>query len=222
MKNHLFLLCAVLPILSFSQVGINTIKPNASLDVQANATTVNIPDGIIAPRLTGEQLKAKDSAYNRDQIGAMVYVTQGLVENDRVGKTIKVKNPGYYYFDGEIWQIIEIGKQAQDWFYMPSFNLDMGTIGQKTVNLYESYRSQFVNDSSNSTRFFSSNSTTTYVSNSEQTIFEANELEYIVTYYNDSYLTINSISADGMMTYTVKNTNPPANSFINIILKPLK
>lgn len=98
----------------------------------------------------------------------------------------------------------------------------MSTIGEKTVNLYESYRSQFVNDSSNSTRFFSSNSTTTYVSNSEQPIFEANELEYIVTYYNDSYLTINSISADGMMTYTVNNTNPPANSFINIILKPLK
>ncbi|HEY4538659.1 MAG TPA: hypothetical protein VIG94_01465 [Faecalibacter sp.] len=218
MKKHLFILCALGPILAFAQVGINTNEPQASLDVQAAPHTTTVSDGIIAPRLTGDQLKAKDSAYQTPQTGAIVYVTQRLT-SEPTSKTIKVKDPGYYYFDGEIWQAVESTQQKQDWFYMPSFNLDMSSLEQKTVDLYANYRSQFTKQSN---KYFSSINTTSLVSNLEAPLFEAHELEYIVTFYDERYITIHGITPEGVMTYTVNNTNPPVNSFINIILKPLK
>lgn len=219
MNKLLFLLYSVLPIVTLAQVGINTDNPNATLDVNASATMLTVSDGIIAPKLTGDQLKAKDNVYSFDQTGAIVYITQNLT-TEASSKTIKVKNIGYYYFDGEIWQAINSTKQLNDWFYMPSFNLNMSSKGQKSINLYEVYSSQFSQGSNN--RFFSSNNTTTIISNLEQPIFQAKELEYIVTFYDEQYITINSIDAEGLMTYTVNNINPPANSFINIVLKPLK
>lgn len=84
------------------QVGINTQLPKATLDINSNPNNMLIPDGIIAPRLTGDQLKAKDSVYNIDQIGALVYVIEKV--NDPVTpKTINVNKPGYYMFDGTKW-----------------------------------------------------------------------------------------------------------------------
>jgi len=36
------------------------------------------PDGLIAPRLTGDQLRAKDAGYLVAQTGAIVYVTDAV------------------------------------------------------------------------------------------------------------------------------------------------
>jgi len=41
------------------QVGINTENPEATLDVVGNGDDVNQFDGIIPPRLTGDQLSKK-------------------------------------------------------------------------------------------------------------------------------------------------------------------
>ncbi len=43
--------------LFFSQVGINTPDPKASLDISAKTTDGSQPEGIIAPRLTEIRLK---------------------------------------------------------------------------------------------------------------------------------------------------------------------
>ena len=56
-------------------------------------------DGIIAPRLTGEQVRAK--TYTTDQEGALVYVT--AADTAPAGQTIDVTAPGYYYFNGTKW-----------------------------------------------------------------------------------------------------------------------
>lgn len=217
-KKYILLSYFIASTIVFSQVGINTNNPQATLDVQADANTKSVSDGIIAPRLTGDQLKAKENAYQANQKGAIVYVTQRLSSEPTL-KTIKIKDPGYYYFDGEIWQAIESTQQKKDWFYMPSFNLDMSSIGEKSVDLYEIYSTQFTKSTN---KFFSSIPNTTTVSNLEAPLFKANELEYIVTFYDERFIIINGISPQGIMTYTVKDTNPPANTFINIILKPLK
>lgn len=87
---------------SSAQVGIGTTAPNATLDVQGQPTALTVFDGIIPPRLTGEQLGAK--IYTTNQTGAVVYATAGIV-NSTNPQVSNVINEGLYYFDGNKWQI---------------------------------------------------------------------------------------------------------------------
>ena len=90
---------------SFAQVGIGTTTPKASLDVVGTANTATTTDGIIAPRLTGDQLIAK-TAYGTDQTAAIVYVSSAPTVAT-TASTIHVKETGYYFFDGTVWQAME-------------------------------------------------------------------------------------------------------------------
>jgi len=86
----------------FAQIGVNTTDPKATLDVAASPADAAKIDGFIAPRLTGNELKAKDALYLAPQTGAVVYITQAA--SPTTIKTAKVTGAGYYYFDGNIWQ----------------------------------------------------------------------------------------------------------------------
>ncbi|AZA84154.1 hypothetical protein C1637_16835 [Chryseobacterium lactis] len=83
---------------AFSQIGINTPTPNATLDVVGKPSTTTAMDGIIPPRITGTQLKAK--TYTTAQTGAFVYVT--AADASPSGQTVDVTSSGYYYFDGTL------------------------------------------------------------------------------------------------------------------------
>nr|WP_314492089.1 hypothetical protein [uncultured Chryseobacterium sp.] len=105
MKKKLVLLSALLSTaIAYSQVGINTDTPKATLDLMATPADLTKTDGLIAPRVKGLQLKNKDSNYAIDQTGAIVYVTEALAATDVSIKTKNVISIGYYYFDGSIWQ----------------------------------------------------------------------------------------------------------------------
>ncbi|MGU3375344.1 hypothetical protein [Chryseobacterium sp. M5A1_1a] len=107
MKSKLFTLAFLsvgIPILA--QVGINTGQAQATFDVVGFPLDKNKLDGVIAPRLTGVQLKAKN--YTTAQTGAIVYVT--VAESAPTGQTVDVVVPGYYYFDGTKW-----GNLSSDW-----------------------------------------------------------------------------------------------------------
>lgn len=80
-------------------VGVNTETPKATLDVQGSPENVNKLDGIIAPRLSGDQLAAK--TYTADQTGAIAYATNPTFESKQ---TNNVNTAGYYYFDGKQWE----------------------------------------------------------------------------------------------------------------------
>lgn len=81
------------------QVGINTEMPNATLDIEGAPTEVTSMDGLIAPRITGDQLQNK--TYTSQQKGAIVYVTQSVTNHaSDKPQTFSVTNDGYYYFDG--------------------------------------------------------------------------------------------------------------------------
>lgn len=100
MKNKLL----TLTLLSFglsltAQVGIGTNDPKTTLDVVGSPLDINKLDGVIAPRLTGIQLKAKN--YTTAQTGAIVYVT--VAESSPTGQTVDVVTPGYYFFNGTKW-----------------------------------------------------------------------------------------------------------------------
>lgn len=82
---------------AFSQVGINTTSPQATFDVTASPSDISKTDGIIAPRITGNQLRAKNARYTSAQDGTIVYVTSK--DDSPSGKTANVSSIGYYYFD---------------------------------------------------------------------------------------------------------------------------
>jgi len=101
MKNRLFTIAAMSVCFGINaQVGINTNQGQATLDVVGFPTNTSKPDGIIAPRLSLSQLAAK--TYAAAQTGALVYVTS--INATPASVTINVTTPGYYYFDGTLWQ----------------------------------------------------------------------------------------------------------------------
>ena len=106
MKIKIILACIASNFV-IAQVGINTPNPAASLDVVAKKTDGTTSEGIIAPRLSGDQIKSADSRYTNPQTGTLVYATGAV--NGSTTKTANITAPGYYYFDGVIWQ-----KMAQD------------------------------------------------------------------------------------------------------------
>ena len=130
MKKHIILLgTLVLSTVAYSQVGINTETPKATLDVVASPNKPALIDGFIAPRLKGTELKAKDALYTTDQIGTLVYVTEALdgnsstpaTEDDVTAKTINVTQPGYYSFDGTKWvMFLDANTDNNHWIDGPS------------------------------------------------------------------------------------------------------
>ena len=89
----------------FSQVGVNTNTPQTTLDITAIAIDGSTAEGIMAPRLTGDQIKGKDARYTAAQTGAMVYATEAVI-GAPAGKTVNITTKGYYFFDGVLWQKI--------------------------------------------------------------------------------------------------------------------
>ena len=92
---------------SFSQVGIGTTNPNATLQVDGQPSDTGVADGIIAPRISRADLISKTS-YSTNQIGAIVYVTDlsGTVNST----TQKITEIGYYSFNGTNWNSMNSSK----------------------------------------------------------------------------------------------------------------
>lgn len=88
--------------MAFSQVGINNTSPKATLDVSAKSNDGTRPEGFIAPRLTGDEIKAADAQYTADQKGTLIYAMAAVTTSSI--KTINITSEGYYYFDGSAWQ----------------------------------------------------------------------------------------------------------------------
>ena len=98
-KNIILLGALIISGVAYSQVGIDTDTPKATLDIKATPTSTTKIDGLIAPRLKGSELKTNDPKYTSDQDGAIVYVTEALASANTSTKTANVTSIGYYYFD---------------------------------------------------------------------------------------------------------------------------
>jgi hypothetical protein len=107
-----------------AQVSIGTLAPpQVTLEVTGKANQANVPDGIIMPRLTGDELKAKDNVYGTAQTSAMVYVTAAV--SSATTKTANVTTEGYYYFDGTVWQAVKDGKSPNPSPIKPNNSLSL-------------------------------------------------------------------------------------------------
>ncbi|WP_131368679.1 hypothetical protein [Chryseobacterium luteum] len=114
MKKHIYLLLTVfLNGIMYSQVGINNSDPKATMDITANAGS-NRAQGLILPRLTGDQIKLKNGQYGTDQNGTLIYATSGISSPDSTGKTSNITSAGYYYFNSVVWEKVISGKGVYD------------------------------------------------------------------------------------------------------------
>lgn len=127
MKKQIFTIALLCSGLAYSQVGIDTETPKATLDVAGKPTDMSKIDGFIVPRLAGTELKAKDALYGADQNAALIYVTTPLASADTSAKTINVTSSGYYFFDGNIWQKLNSGNTATDWSLVGNSGTTAGT-----------------------------------------------------------------------------------------------
>jgi len=136
MKNRFMILAGIsFSATAFAQVGVNTENPKATLDVVASPSKPNLIDGIIAPRLEGNELKSKDGLYTEDQTGTIVYALSASADaGTENAKTINVDAKGYYYFDGQIWQ-----KMGGGGTYQEPWKIQEGTelATDNTDNIYQ-------------------------------------------------------------------------------------
>ncbi|WP_048505922.1 hypothetical protein [Chryseobacterium angstadtii] len=107
MKKILFPSLLLAGVFTYAQIGINNDLPQATLDITGHPTDNLKYDGIIAPRITGDLLKTKN--YTSSQTGALLYAT--AADSSPGGQTIRVTAPGYYYFNGTVWQ----NSSGNDW-----------------------------------------------------------------------------------------------------------
>lgn len=138
--------------------------------------------------------------------GLMVY---NLEENSDLGK-------GVYVWNGSRWGQVGAGER---YFYIPSFNIPLPAPSETelTFNLYNEYVRQFTDNTSNPT-FVSSNSSLTKVpSKASGTLYEYDELDYVVTYYDSDILKDVSVTTDGELKYKVKSQATSVNSFLNVV-----
>ncbi len=118
MKKLLYLVLPFLILFVRGQVGINTESPETTLDVSGKPEDINHFDGIIPPRITGDQLTRK--FYSASKKGAVVFVT--VPSTILTGQVINVTEPGLYYFDGDLWQSISKQKQTIEYQIILTFD----------------------------------------------------------------------------------------------------
>ncbi|NML58653.1 hypothetical protein [Chryseobacterium cheonjiense] len=102
MKNIITMAVCLFSLTFYAQVGINNNIPKSTLDVTAKTTDGSMPEGLIAPRLTGDQIQAGDAQYGVAQKGNIIYATSAPTSQS--SKTAGIVGEGYYFFDGTVWQ----------------------------------------------------------------------------------------------------------------------
>lgn len=193
-KTKSFIMKKILLFLAF----LSTIMVSAQVGIGTNnpnsSSALDVSSnnsGVLIPRLTTAQ---RDAISNPAE-GLLVYNTDTNCLSQNTGTTT---TPDWVCISGNVVRF----------FYLPSLNIDVSSTGTFTVNLYQEYRSQFSSPLVSSTGatgipFFS----------------EATDIEYYVTDYDTSALTITSISENGVLTYTVSDSDSASEcSFVNVVL----
>jgi hypothetical protein len=192
--------------------------PGVLLDIKTSDTngSSDATGGLKLPRVELQNVSSleplfttSDNTEKAKRAGLMVY-------NVSTSNGFK---PGVYVWDGAKWNVAGGGVK---WFYAPSFNIEAPTTGVtgKTVNLYDEYKNQFLK-SQNTSLWKSSNSDLLSIpSPDDGTLYEATDLDYVITYYDNTVFNLgpNPISSTGVLTYSVPaNATITDDTYFNII-----
>ncbi|SHK72013.1 hypothetical protein [Epilithonimonas mollis] len=106
MKTITYLFMFLLSMYTHGQVGINTETPEATLEVVGKPNDVSHFDGIIPPRITGDQLALK--FYSNSKKGTIVFVTQPPL--NLTEQVVNITEAGPYFFDGKMWNKLKVSQ----------------------------------------------------------------------------------------------------------------
>lgn len=97
--------------MGFAQVGIGTTTPNASLDVSKTdtATSQNLPQGILIPRMTGDEIKVMTVDINQNSM--LVYAT--VPATSRTSTVAEyIDSEGFYYYNASQNRFLKLGANS--------------------------------------------------------------------------------------------------------------
>ncbi|MDR0507023.1 MAG: hypothetical protein LBH32_09450 [Dysgonamonadaceae bacterium] len=127
---------------------------------------------------------------------------------------------GSYAWNGSSWEksiTSTTTAMSGEVIWLPSFNLKWTGVGvQEEVKLFDKYKDAYIPESG-TTSYHSSTGTPVIVP--DHGTDTAADFYYVVTYYDNTVVTINSINNDtGLMSYTPKVAVTPDEAFMNIML----
>lgn len=158
---------------------LKTEEPNSN-----NATSDK--GGLLLPRVELEELISLRPFIPDEELSTEAKKHVGLTVYNITPVPLQNIEKGIYVWDGIRWNASTV--KSGTFFYLPSFDLDISSIGPKTKKLYDDvYAKQFQKAGNNT--FVSSDNTLNQVT----TILSANKFDYIVTEYSDDVITVDSI-----------------------------
>ena len=138
MKNNIFIFTVFLfSNILFGQIGIDTSDPKATLDIKASAEDLTKTDGIIIPRIDGNQLFLKNNLYGTNQTATLIYVTKPAIGASLSGDTIDVTEVGFYIHNGTKWVKLNTASTNNTWQLSGNFVMPIdfiGTINDQPIN----------------------------------------------------------------------------------------
>jgi len=129
MKKILFPLTLCASFTAFSQVGINTPSPNATLDITAkNSTGIsNNVDGLLVPRVDRQRAQSMTGV----PVSTMIYVNN-ITTGTQTGTAANIDAVGYYYFnEANVWTKLKGAGSAID---TNIYNIDGTLTGNRVVS----------------------------------------------------------------------------------------
>ncbi|TLX25424.1 tail fiber domain-containing protein [Chryseobacterium indologenes] len=88
------------------KIGINTVNPKATLDINAKTDGSSQAEGLLIPRLTGDQIQTMTSNIQPGTESLMIYATAAPASP--TSKVSKITQPGYYFWNGNNWESVGI------------------------------------------------------------------------------------------------------------------
>jgi len=188
---------------ALSQVTIGSgVAPdsNALLDLKEDGATTR---GLLLPRvhLQAENLFIPMTAHVE---GMVVYNLAFSPEDTDVENRVR---PGIYYNTGIRWERLYVGHT--NWFYMPSIIINVESEGPHEIDLYAEYLSQFYDIPE---RYASPGAPAIF-----KNILQSDEIFYYITGYDKEVFTIEEISEDGVLIYTVNVEKVTEATHMNIV-----
>ncbi|GAB6007726.1 hypothetical protein [Dysgonomonas reticulitermitis] len=133
----------------------------------------------------------------------------------------KVFQQGIYIWNGSSWKKEGDDGRKERFFYLQPFKLPLNTgATSQTFNLYDEYKRQFSKNAGGPVFVSSNTSLEQILSGENKRLYNSNELDFAVTFFDEDILTVNSIDPGGMMAYTTKQSQPGPNPkvLINVVL----
>ena len=199
-KIYLSIFC-LLGLFSKAQVGVNTTDPQATLDVTLPSGYTNgAKAGIAVPLLTGDQIQAINTTNLKS--GTLVYSTASSTDK------ADVTDIGYWFWKNTTEKWEPITTNAPKFFYSPSIPIitDVANPDFGKIDLYTNYKDQFSNPMASSV---GSTGSIPFYSNTQ--------LEYYVTWYDNTIFKNVTISSTGMLTYELVGAAPSNSTYMNVV-----